>query len=193
MRTKHKKQETLTSKQKLFVSEYLVDRNAKQAAIRAGYSAKTAEVQGSRLLSKAKVKALVEKKTAKLIEKTEMTAQRAMEEVMAIATSNVRDIIDFDPVTREFSFKSADEVPPEFWKAAQEVTVFETPNGNGTAYKIKMHPKMTALKLEYERLNLIKSPTTTTTNNNLYISMLDYNKALRRIGEKEINAEDIEG
>ena len=49
------KKQTLTTKQKLFVSEYLVDRNAKQAAIRAGYSAKTAEVQGSRLLSNVKV------------------------------------------------------------------------------------------------------------------------------------------
>ena len=62
------KKQTLTTKQKLFVSEYLVDRNAKQAAIRAGYSAKTAEVQGSRLLSNVKVKELVGKKIAKLEE-----------------------------------------------------------------------------------------------------------------------------
>ena len=40
-----------------FVQEYIVDLNATQAAIRAGYSAKTAEMQGSRLLSKAKVQA----------------------------------------------------------------------------------------------------------------------------------------
>lgn len=40
----------LTDKQQRFVAEYLVDRNATQAAMRAGYSEKTAQQQGSRLL-----------------------------------------------------------------------------------------------------------------------------------------------
>lgn len=52
----------LTEKQKRFADEYLIDLNAKQAAIRTGYSAKTAEVQGSRLLSNAKVKEYLEKR-----------------------------------------------------------------------------------------------------------------------------------
>jgi phage terminase small subunit len=43
--------EGLTPKQQRFVAEYLVDLNGKQAAIRTGYSAKTAEQQASRLLS----------------------------------------------------------------------------------------------------------------------------------------------
>ncbi len=42
---------SLTPKQELFVREYLVDLNATQAAIRAGYSADTARQQGSRLLT----------------------------------------------------------------------------------------------------------------------------------------------
>ena len=99
---------TLTSKQKQFVSEYLIDRNAKQAAIRSGYSVKTAEVQGSRLLSNVKVKALVDKKTKIIEEKTDLTALKAMEEVKAIATSNIMDGMDYDPNTREFSFKAPD-------------------------------------------------------------------------------------
>jgi phage terminase small subunit len=45
----------LGPRQKRFIEEYLLDLNAKQAAIRVGYSPKTAEVQGSRLLSNAKV------------------------------------------------------------------------------------------------------------------------------------------
>ena len=44
----------LNPKQQRFVDEYLIDLNGKQAAIRAGYSEKTAEVQASRLLSNAK-------------------------------------------------------------------------------------------------------------------------------------------
>ena len=42
----------LTEKQQRFVEEYLIDLNATQAAIRAGYSAKTADQQGSRMLSR---------------------------------------------------------------------------------------------------------------------------------------------
>lgn len=49
----------LTDKQKRFVEEYLVDLNATQAAIRAGYSAKTAEAQASRLLRNVKVQEAV--------------------------------------------------------------------------------------------------------------------------------------
>ena len=45
----------LTEKQQRFVEEYLVDLNATQAAIRAGYSVKTADVQGSRMLRNVKV------------------------------------------------------------------------------------------------------------------------------------------
>jgi phage terminase small subunit len=50
----------LTEKQQRFVEEYLIDLNATQAAIRAGYSAKTAEVQASRLLRNVKVAAAIQ-------------------------------------------------------------------------------------------------------------------------------------
>lgn len=63
----------MTPKQERFAQEYLVDLNATQAAIRAGYSAKTAEVQGSRLLSNAKVAAAVAAGQAKRSERVEVT------------------------------------------------------------------------------------------------------------------------
>ena len=50
----------LTAKQRRFVAEYLKDQNATQAAVRSGYSAKTAESQGSRLLSNARIRAAVD-------------------------------------------------------------------------------------------------------------------------------------
>ena len=52
-----------TSKQRIFVAEYLVDRNAAQAAFRAGYSEKTADRQGYRLLRNAEIAAAIEKAT----------------------------------------------------------------------------------------------------------------------------------
>jgi phage terminase small subunit len=54
----------LTPKQARFVEEYLVDLNAKQAAIRAGYSPKTAEVQGCRLLRNVQVAAAIQRAQA---------------------------------------------------------------------------------------------------------------------------------
>ena len=185
------KKQTLTTKQKLFVSEYLVDRNAKQAAIRAGYSAKTAEVQGSRLVSNVKVKELVGKKIAKLEEKVGLTAEMAMKEVKAIATSNVMDGMQYDPDTREFSFKAPDEVPAEFWKAAQEVTVYQLPNGGGMATKVKMHPKLQALKMEYDRHKLSQPETTTNNIANMHVNILEVNEARRRAGKDEIKDIDF--
>ena len=48
----------LTNRQKRFVEEYLIDLNARQAAIRAGYSPKTAQEQASRLLANVRFKLL---------------------------------------------------------------------------------------------------------------------------------------
>lgn len=185
------KKQTLTSQQRLFVSEYLIDRNAKQAAIRAGYSAKTAEVQGSRLLSKDKVKELVVKKMTKLEEKIGLTAEMAMREVKAIATSNVMDGMEYDPNTREFSFKAPDEVPVEFWKAAQEITVMHSATGTGTVYRVKMHPKIQALKMEYDRHKLSQPETTTNNIANMHVNILEINEARRRAGKDEIKDIDL--
>lgn len=62
----------LNEKQRRFVDEYLIDMNGKQAAIRAGYSTATAEVQASRLLSQDKVKAALETARTKLAKRTEI-------------------------------------------------------------------------------------------------------------------------
>lgn len=63
----------LTPKQQRFVSEYLIDLNATQAAIRAGYSERTAKQQGSRLLTNADVQAAVAASQTKRENRTEIT------------------------------------------------------------------------------------------------------------------------
>lgn len=68
----------ITEKQKRFCDEYLVDRNATQAAIRAGYSKKTAISQASRLLTKVNVRDYVLEKALEqskaIAEKTQIDA-----------------------------------------------------------------------------------------------------------------------
>ena len=64
----------LTPKQQRFVEEYILDLNCKQAAIRAGYSERTAEQQGSRLLSNVKVAKTINDALVSRSKRTEITA-----------------------------------------------------------------------------------------------------------------------
>ena len=64
----------MTPKQKRFVEEYLIDLNATQAAIRAGYSKKTANPQGARLLANVSIKAALKEAQEARSERTEITA-----------------------------------------------------------------------------------------------------------------------
>lgn len=62
----------LTERQKRFVEEYLIDLNATQAAIRAGYSEKTAQEQSSRLLSNVMIQNAIKESQNKRLERTQI-------------------------------------------------------------------------------------------------------------------------
>lgn len=83
----------LTPKKARFVEEYLVDLNATQAAIRAGYSTKTAYSQGQRLLKDVEVAAAIQAAQAKRSEKTGITAARVIEELAKIGFSDIRKAV----------------------------------------------------------------------------------------------------
>ena len=71
----------LTPKQQAFVDEYLKDLNATQAAIRAGYSERTAQEQSSRLLSNVMIQQSVHERRAILSEKAERTALDVLRDI----------------------------------------------------------------------------------------------------------------
>ena len=75
----------LTPKQDMFVREYLIDLNATQAAIRAGYSAKTAEEQGYQLLRKTSVHAAIQAGMNKRAEKAIITADEVLANIRRLA------------------------------------------------------------------------------------------------------------
>lgn len=81
----------LTDKQKRFCEEYLIDLNATQVAIRAGYSPKTAEQTASRLLRNVKVQEYIAKRQKELSRSTEITQERVIKELALIAFSNNAD------------------------------------------------------------------------------------------------------
>ena len=84
----------LTDKQKRFVAEYLVDLNATQAAIRAGYSKKTADRIGPELLGKTCVLEEVQKAMADREKRTEITQDRVLNELGKVAFAKAADYTD---------------------------------------------------------------------------------------------------
>ena len=84
----------LTPKQERFVQEYLIDLNATQAAIRAGYSERTAEVIGHENLSKPQIRAVIDEALAERAEKTAINAQWVLERLAAEAEADVADLYD---------------------------------------------------------------------------------------------------
>lgn len=86
----------LNPKQKRFVAEYLKDLNATQAAIRAGYSAKTASVIGCENLTKPNIAAAIAAGQAKIADKLELTAERVLAELALLGFSNMDDFASVD-------------------------------------------------------------------------------------------------
>jgi phage terminase small subunit len=77
----------LTPKQKAFVHEYGVDRNCTQAAIRAGYSQRTAYSAGQRLLKHVEVGKAIQRNQAKRLSKADVTAERVITELAFVGFS----------------------------------------------------------------------------------------------------------
>ncbi len=140
---------SLTPKQERFVAEYLIDLNATQAAIRAGYSEKTAQQQGSRLLLNVVVQEAISKGQNKTAEKLEVTKDRIVEELAKIGFSNMLDYMragsDGDPYL-DFSNLTREQAA-----ALAEVTVEDFKDGRGEdaravrRIKFKLHDKKGAL------------------------------------------------
>ena len=84
----------LNAKQERFIEEYIVDLNATQAAIRAGYSPKAAKQQGSHLLSLPTIRARIGELKAERSKRTQITADRVLRELARVAFVNPTDVID---------------------------------------------------------------------------------------------------
>ncbi len=84
----------LTPKQEAFSNEYLIDLNATQAAIRAGYSEKTANEQGSRLLANVKVAARIQELKNKRSERTRINADWLLTRLADEAEADIADLYD---------------------------------------------------------------------------------------------------
>ena len=85
----------MTPRQQRFVEQYLVDLNAKRAALDAGYSPKTAEQQGYQLLQKPSVQAAIAAAQADRSKRTGITAEAVLQELWSIATADPNALIEW--------------------------------------------------------------------------------------------------
>lgn len=139
----------MTKKQKRFIEEYLIDLNATQAAIRAGYSPDTAKSIGSENLTKPDIKAQIAKAMAERSRRTGVNADRVVMELAKIAFVNANDVIDTETATLK------PDALPEDTAAIQSVKV-KTFGEDGLEREIKMADKLKALELLGKHLGMFR-------------------------------------
>jgi len=148
----------LNPQQARFVEEYLIDLNATQAAIRAGYSEDTAYSQGGRLLKHVEVGKAIADAMAERSVRTRITADRVLVELSRIALSDIRRTVTWRANTTETGKEDEDGVPEtrsfneveligsadiDHDTAAAIAEISQTKDG---ALKVKMHNKVAALQ-----------------------------------------------
>lgn len=131
----------LTPQQERFAHEYIIDLNATQAAIRAGYSPNTAQEQGSRLLSNVMILELIEQLKKKREIRTDITADRVLNELAKIAFSDLNKFVEVDD-SGKIKVKPSNQVDGT---VLSEIS--ESVTQNGRTKKVKLHDKMKALEL----------------------------------------------
>ena len=130
----------LTPRQEQFVDEYLIDLNATQAAIRAGYSRKTADRIGPELLGKTCVSDAIQRRRRDRERRTEITQDRVLQELAAIAFARGTDYASVSP-GGVVHIKPTDELNDT--QKAAVLSIKETQNG----VEIKLADKVRALEL----------------------------------------------
>lgn len=142
----------MTKKQKRFVEEYLIDLNATQAAIRAGYSPKAAYSIGSENLRKPEIRACIEKAMAERSKRTGINQDRIIMELAKIGLLNPKNLINFEEATVK------EDATEEDLAAISSIRVkrFPTKDGEGVEREVKMYDKAKALELLGRHLGMFK-------------------------------------
>lgn len=139
----------MTNKQKRFVEEYLIDFNATQSAIRAGYSVDTAKDIGCENLAKPNIKKAINKALAERSRRTGITQDRVVQELARIAFVNFNDIVNENGEIKTDA--SADDLAcVESYKVENGDSI----NGSSSKREVKLASKMKALELLGKHLGM---------------------------------------
>jgi phage terminase small subunit len=147
----------LTHQQQLFVAEYMIDLNATKAAVRAGYSARTAAQIGSRLLSNVEVSRQINALLTRRLRAAQLTGDAVLQELRKIAFSDVRALYAADG-----ELLPVGKLPDEIAACISSIEVDELTLGAGdkkrvigSSKKVRLHPKLEALKMLAQHFKLL--------------------------------------
>ncbi|MCB1589660.1 MAG: terminase small subunit [Xanthomonadales bacterium] len=138
----------LTPKQEQFIAEYLIDLNASQAAIRAGYSAKGASVTGTRLLANTRIASAIAKRRAEFSKRLDINQERVLTEYARIAFADVRRLY------RDGNFIPVQQLDDD--TAAAVVGIDVNVTADDCVVKVKMADKLRALDALSKHLGLFR-------------------------------------
>ena len=146
----------LTPKKAFFVQEYLVDLNGTQAAIRAGYSPRTAAVQAAELLRKPNIQLAIQEAFAVRAQRVSISQDKVLQEIARVAFAHMGQ---FATWTKEgLTLVASEELTLDQMAAVVEVS--ESRTQQGTQVKVKLHDKLRALELAARHLGMLEQPVT---------------------------------
>ncbi len=140
----------MTAKQKRFCEEYLIDLNATQAAIRAGYSPESANQIGAENLAKPYIRARIDTEIAERSRRTGVNADRVVQELAKIAFVKATDLIDPNTATVRATATEED-------KACIASVKYKSSSGESSdsvEREIRMCDKLKALELLGKHLGM---------------------------------------
>ena len=139
------------AKKLLFIHEFLVDRNATAASIRAGYSEKYADRQGARLLADPDIRKEIDRLLKEMTTKIDITAERVLQEIAKCAFVNIQGMLD-----EHGNLKNPKDLPEDVAASIVEVTERTTSKDDyeSTEYRYKMASKLDALEKLGKHLKL---------------------------------------
>lgn len=139
----------LTAKQRAFCREYIVDLNATQAAIRAGYSEGGARQIASENLAKPNIQDEVQRLMDARSQRVEVTADMVLRELLGIATVDLSEAFD------EFgALKPIKDIPKQVRKAIAGVETLQVGDGASTVKKVRFWDKNKSLEMLGRHLKL---------------------------------------
>ena len=140
----------LTPKQAEFVRQYMLDLNASQAAIRAGYSKNRANQTGYKLLTNGDIQQALTLAIRERVRRTEIKADAVLEELRRVAFSSMAEFATWGPAGVKLidSEKLTDE------QGAMVAEISQTVTKHGGSKRIKLHDKLKALELLGRHLHL---------------------------------------
>ena len=129
----------MTPKQKRFVDEYLIDLNATQAAIRAGYSKRTARITAAENLTKPNIQKEIGKRMKDREKRIEISQDKVLREFAHIAFDDIRNYLEF---WTDENGKLQVELKPSKEIDTRNISEIQLDNGK---LKFKLYPKDNAL------------------------------------------------